>query len=267
MKLLTENIRSHIEKAGGTWGVSLSDLHTHETWHYNPNLRFTAASVIKLPIMAAAYQSFEDRQFTFSDVMELKREEQVGGSGVLQHMTPGTKLTIYDVMVLMIIQSDNTATNMMIDLIGMEQIQATMEAAGLRDSVITNKLMIVSSARTGPNLATAGDMTKLLSDMARGKVVSEYACREMIAILKHQQINDCLPAKLPDPDSALVGIHPSWTLAHKTGNVTNVTHDVGVFFVGEHALAVSVLSTDIPNQQARETLSGVGAAIYEFLKR
>src|SRR5699024_4673832 len=110
-------------------------------------MRFTAASVIKVPIMAAAFNAFENRAFAFSDEMELQREDRVGGSGVLQYMAPGTKLSIFDVMTLMIIQSDNTATNMMIDLLGMEMIQRTIDALNLSNTVIRNKLMIVSASR------------------------------------------------------------------------------------------------------------------------
>jgi len=266
MEQLIETIRTHLKSAGGTWGIAFRDIDTNETWQHNHDTQFTAASVIKLPIMAAAFKAFENKSFTFSDEMKLNREELVGGSGVLQHLAPGTRLSIYDVMTLMIIQSDNTATNMMIELLGIEMIQKVMEQMELRDSVITNKLMIVSTSRKGPNLVTAHDMTKLLTNITRGKVVSEYACTQMIDILQKQQINDCLPAKLPDPDAEWIGAFPKWSLAHKTGTVTNITHDVGVFYVGNRTFAASVLSKNIDNRAARRIHMEIGQAIYTYLQ-
>src|SRR5699024_2088178 len=209
-KLITA-IKTHIESEAGVWGIELIDLDTNEHWQHNHKNVFNAASVIKVPIMAAAFRAFEDKTITLSKKISLKREDQVGGSGVLQYLAPGTKLTIYDIITLMIIQSDNTATNMMIDLLGIDMIQHTMDKLELGNSTITNKLMIVSTDRKAPNQVTAEDMTKLLTNIAQGKVVSQYACNQMIDILQKQQINDCLPAELPDPDSKWIGGQRDWS--------------------------------------------------------
>lgn len=266
MEDLIEKIKSKVESRAGTWGIDFRDMDSNETWQFNHDMSFTAASVIKLPIMVAAFKAYENRTFTFSDEMVLKREERVGGSGILQHMAPGTQLTIYDVMTLMIIQSDNTATNMMIDLLGIDMIQETMDELELHNSVITNKLMIVSTSRKGPNQVTAEDMTKLLTKIVRGEVVSEFACDHMIDILKKQQINDCLPGNLPDASSGPIGSHPKWELAHKTGTVTDITHDVGVFYVEGRTFIASVLSKNIDNRAARRIHMDIGDAIYTYLK-
>lgn len=265
MKQLIETVKTHIESAGGVWGIDLRDVDSNETWQYNHHMQFTAASVVKLPIMVALFKASEDKAITFSEQLKLQREEQVGGSGVLQYMAPGTSLTIYDVMTLMIIQSDNTATNMMIDLLGMETIQKTMQQMELHNTEITNKLMIVSTSRKGPNQVTAEDMSKLLKNIIEGQIVSEYACEEMIAILQKQQINDCLPANLPDPDPDWIGGPKKWSLAHKTGTVTNITHDVGIFYVGARTFVASVLSKNIDNRAARRIHMRIGEAIYTYL--
>lgn len=265
MKDLIATIKPEIE-SHGIWGIDFRDIDTNETWQFNHDMPFTAASVIKLPIMVAAFKAYENKDFAFSDMMTLKREEQVGGSGVLQHMAPGTKLTIYDVMTLMIIQSDNTATNMIIDLLGIDMIQETIDGLELHDSIITNKLMIVSTSRKGPNLVSAEDMGKLLTNIVRGGVVSEFACDHMIDIMKKQQINDCLPGNLPDADAGPVGSLPKWELAHKTGTVTDITHDVGIFYVGGRTFVASVLSKNIDNRAARRIHMSIGDAIYTYLR-
>src|SRR5690625_6457444 len=112
MRKLSKKVEQLTHKTGGEWGIVLKDLQTKEIYGLNSALSFNAASVIKVPIMAAVFQGIDEGRYQLNDKLTLTEGEQVGGAGVLQHMTPGTKLTVEDLVVLMIIQSDNTATNM-----------------------------------------------------------------------------------------------------------------------------------------------------------
>src|SRR5690606_8483267 len=190
MKTLEQTIRQITEEAGGKWGISLYDLDTGETWSVHENESFYSASIIKIPIMIAVYAAHNRGERNLSESMKLRREAIVGGSGVLQHLTPGIKLTVYDLVTLMIIQSDNTATNMLIDLLGVPTIQHTMKEIGLEKSKFYHKMMTIEVEREGLNEITAQEMTTMLRKLATGKIVSAYACEEMIAILKRQQIRD-----------------------------------------------------------------------------
>ena len=266
MHLLSENIQKITEQAGGTWGIVLEDLDRNAKWEWHADETFYAASVIKVPIMIAAYEALEKNEISFSDKIPLKREELVGGSGVLQHITPGTELTIYDLIVLMIIQSDNTATNMLIDLLGAEKIQNTMNNYGWTSSTCFNKLMTIPVERKGNNMITAGDMALMLKQMVTGKLISVHASEEMISIMKKQQISDALPGKLPSPEHENIGGRPAWELAHKTGTITNVQHDVGIFYVGQRTLIATILAKDIDNYQLLATFQDIGLEIYNYLK-
>src|SRR5699024_11238693 len=104
------------------WGIILEDLDTKEMWQWNQDDTFYAASIIKIPIMVAAFAAFEQGKFRLSDPLTLKREDIVGGSGVLQHLSPGISLSLYDLIVLMIIVIGNNATNMLFVCIGREKI-------------------------------------------------------------------------------------------------------------------------------------------------
>src|SRR5699024_5872620 len=103
---------------------------------------FAAQSIIKVPIMAAIFTAYENGEFFLSEKRTIRKEDLVGGSGVIQHLSPGTELSIYDLMMLMIIQSDNSATNILIDLVDFELINQVMQEGGMRDSRLNKKLMI-----------------------------------------------------------------------------------------------------------------------------
>jgi beta-lactamase class A len=267
MKQLISDIQDLVDKTEGTWGIHLEDLDKNETWSLNENEPFFAASIIKVPIMAAVFSAYEHGMFTLSDTIVLKREDLVGGSGVLQHLTPGISLTVYDYMTLMIIQSDNTATNVLIDLVEVENIQKTMEEIGMKNSSFYNKLMTVPVKTKGRNIITASDIATLLKKLTMGSIVSYYACEQMIDILKRQQFRDCLPDRFPEPSSDIIGANVEWELANKTGWVTGIRHDIGVLYIGQRTMNVVVLSKDVDDREAKQVIAQIGEYIYRYLKK
>lgn len=266
LKQLTERIASITEMTGGTWGISLFDIDTKETWEVNEHLPFYAASVIKIPIMIAVFAASLREEIKLSSTMMLKREDIVGGSGVLQHMTPGTVFTIYDLVTLMIIQSDNTATNMLIDLVGTHNIQESMKDSGLETSRFYHKMMRKETNQKETNRITAHEMTNMLLKIAMGKIVSAEACREMITILKKQQIRNSLPVKIPESDEPVSGAPKQWELANKTGNVSGFRHDIGIFYVEKRWFIASILSKGVNDLDSPEVIGKIGLSIYNYLR-
>lgn len=262
---LISKVQKLVKPSKGTWGIVLEDLNTGEKWEHNEQELFYAASVIKLPIMAAVMQAVERKQLSLSDLIGLKKEEYVGGSGVLQHLTPGTSLPLSDIILLMIIQSDNTATNLLIDLVGVENIQQTMKDAGMEYSTFYNKLMLSKPNPLGSNRITAKDVSILLSKMAQGELVSTEASNLMIDIMKKQQVRDCLPEKLPSPYSNFNNGMPAWEFANKTGWIPGTRHDVGICFVGNRKLVATVLSEKEDDVLSKRILSQIGNEIYHYL--
>ncbi|NGQ94186.1 serine hydrolase [Brevibacillus sp. SYP-B805] len=263
---LHDRIMALVEKAGGTWGIVLEDVHTNERWTLNEDHRFFAASLIKVPIMTAVFAEAYAGKFAFEDKLKLRQEDLVGGSGVLQHMTPGTELTILDLVTLMIIQSDNTATNLLIDLVGKESIREIMRKTGMTNSQFYNKLMIIPAELEGYNEVTAADMARHLKLLATGKAISYDSCLRMIAILKKQQVRDSLPYHLPDPDADIIGGLPLWELANKTGSVSTNEHDCGILYVGQSAVIIAALSHQVPTKTARDTIGRIGELVYNLYR-
>jgi beta-lactamase class A len=262
-----EAIQKTIDNAGGIWGISLFDLDTNERFELHENELFYAASVIKVPIMIAAYSASHHGELQLGDRIVLKREDMVGGSGVLQHMTPGTRLTVYDLLTLMIIQSDNTATNILIELIGTEKIQQVMMDIGMEKSCFYHKMMIAPVDRKGFNGITAYEMTTLLKKLVTGKLVSVYACEQMIEIMKKQQIRETFPSKLPENHEPIIGAIKEFELAHKTGNVSGIRHDSGIFYVENRKMIATVLSKGVGEIDSLDAFGRIGLEIYNYLKQ
>lgn len=266
MDQLSQRLEQLVEEARGTWGIVIEDIDHQKSWSMNGDESFYAASVIKLPIMAAVFAVAERGELRLGDYLTLKREDIVGGSGVLQHLSPGIKLPIQDLLTLMIIQSDNTATNILIDLVGVEQIQQTMLDLGMSHSSFHTKLMTVPVNTSGRNKIAASDISNLLKTFVTGKFVSLYACEQMIDIMKKQQVRNGLPAFLPDQDSDIVGVKPEWEVANKSGWVTGIHHDVGIFYVGNRTMIVTAFSRDCDTLVAPITLAKMGQEVFSYMK-
>lgn len=267
MKQLTDKIKAVTnESQTTTWGVIIEHLNTNNKISINEHETFAAQSVIKVPIMAAVFAAYENNELNLSDELILKREDHVGGSGVLQHMSPGTELTIYDVVTLMIIQSDNTATNMLIDLLGFTNIQQVMETYGMKQSVLRKKLMIYPVTDIDvENYLTPTDIHLFYKKLALGRIVSRFSSQEMIKILKRQQVSNALPIYLPINTSPFVGVGPTWELAHKTGWDIANQHDVGILYVRDQCVVMTVLTKGGKSIQTLNAIGRIGKVVYDYL--
>lgn len=251
----------------GTLGMALEHVESGTSWDYNADETFYAASIIKIPIMAAVFDQASRGNFRLQQKFPIEAEDMVTGSGILQNLTPGIEMSIYDVMVLMIIESDNTATNLLADLVGVDSIQSAMMEWGLEQSQFRHKLQIIPAKRSGgSNLVTAREMSRLMSVMAKGKLVSWNACRHMVSILKQQKFNDGIPSLLPVADTP-VGAIPAWEFAHKTGFVAGIEHDVGLLYFPGHTFSVSFLSKDVTDRLAiKEAMGEFGKLLYDMAR-
>ena len=181
-----------------------------------------AASVIKIPIMVEAFRQFEAGMCSPEDTHVLREEEKKPSCGALNRMHAGLVVTLRDLVDLMIVLSDNTATNILIDILGIENVNKTMCGLGLKQTVLRRKLFDPEAKARGlENTVGARDMGILLEKMYRGELVSEAASREMLDILRNQKLNGKMPFYLKPQGIAC---------AHKTGEDDGITHDVGIVY-------------------------------------
>lgn len=263
MQQLEQQIKEVIAARGGVWSVSIKDLQTNETMHINENQSYIAASIIKVPIMATLFQQIDQGLLKLDELYEMTAQDQVGGAGVLQHLQPGQLISLHDLLTLMIIQSDNTATNMCIEIAGIDNIQQFMKQHGMEQSEFHNRLMIVPVEIKGPNRLTTKEMTGLLEQMVAGKISSYWACEQMIRIMKQQQVH-YLSKGFRSNEEQWIGELKRWELASKTGNITGICHDSGILYTPQKTMVITIFSKGLAHQEALAGFQQLGELIDNY---
>ncbi|MFJ5712973.1 serine hydrolase [Neobacillus sp. NPDC093127] len=218
---------------------------------------FQSASLIKVPILIEALRQCENRELVENDPVPVLKEAIVGGSGVLQALSPNVRLTVRDIMTLMIIVSDNTATNLMIDLLGMDAINRFMRKSGLKQTELNRKMMDFQAISQGrDNYTSPLDMIQCLKWMTEGTVLSKKSQAVALEIMGYQQFKDKLPAQMDD----------RLFVANKTGELPKVEHDCAVLQFGKKTAFVAVLMDQLEDLQAgKQTMNQIGKHIYDYL--
>lgn len=238
----TREIDKRVRSLPGHIGAYLLNTITGEEYAYQADEPIEAASVIKLTVMAEAFRQFEAGLLDPSEAVTVRPEDKLPSCGALSYMHDGVVVTLLDLVTLMIILSDNTATNLLIDRLGMDEINAMIDGLGLTGTRLNRKLFMPELARKGvKNFVSARDMGMLLKGLVEGRIVSPEASRQMLDILKKQRLNGKMPFFLHDKGVAC---------AHKTGEDDGVTHDVGVIFA-QQPIIFCFLSerTDVPRAE------------------
>lgn len=220
-----EGVLTSVRSMKGTAGMVYKNLCTGEECAYQADAPMIAASVIKIPVMIEAFAQMADGRLDAQERFVLKEEDKMPSCGALNMLHEGIELTALDMIRLMIILSDNTATNLLIRRLGIEQVNHTMEALGLQKTRL--RRLLFDSARSAQgiqNTVTAREIARLLEMLYRGEVIGERASAQMIDILKEQRLNGKIPFFLHAQGIAC---------AHKTGEDTGITHDCGIVYARE----------------------------------
>lgn len=232
-----------VAEIGGTVGVAVRDVARSRALDINPDVRFPSASVIKVPILVELLARAEEGGLSLDDRARVSEADKVPGSGVLRMMHEGLELTLGDLAHLMITISDNTASNMLIDRLGCDRINARMEGLGLVQTRLQRKFYDFPARDRGlDNWASARELADLLLAIERRQVVSRDACERILEIMRKQQFTHKLPALLP----------PDTQVASKTGSITGVSHDIGVIYCPAGPLVLVVLTRGIAEPSVSE---------------
>ena len=219
---------------------------------YQADVPLVAASVIKLPVMAEAFRQREAGMLRFEERVTIRREDKLPSCGALSYMHDGLEVTVGDLVTLMIILSDNTATNLLIDRLGQDAVNQTCADLGMKGTRLRRKLFMPELSRQGiENTVTARDMGLLLEKLLQGEVVSPEASQEMLTILSNQRLNGKMPFFLHDRHIPV---------AHKTGEDDGITHDVGVIFQDDPVI-FCFLSNHTVVPQAERAIQEIAAML------
>ncbi len=250
-----EQILDMLHSLKGTISFSVykpSDDESTNSIGFNPDTPVQAASVIKLFIMAEAFRQRESGLFDFDAPVTVREEDHLPSCGALTYMHAPLTLPWGDLVTLMIILSDNTATNMLIDQLGIDNINAMIDQLGFKNTRLRRKLWQPELSRQGiQNTVCAADTQRFFRLLQREELISPTASKEMLQILLNQRLNGKMPFYLHSR-----GIR----CAHKTGEDSGITHDVGIIFA-EKPVIFSFLSENTNVPEAETVLQKLALAV------
>ncbi len=191
---LKARIEAELKSYDGCMGIYLNDLKGNVVC-INEEEEYETASTVKMFILGTLFQEVENGTKSLSDQLEYKQEHFIDGSGVLKSLELGTKLSAKNTATLMIIVSDNIATNMLIEYLGVETVNGFIKANGFTKSKLHNPIDFAKYDKLGTS--TPKDYGMLFEKIARGTLVSEEASRQMLEICKMQHYNSMLTKAFP----------------------------------------------------------------------
>lgn len=253
--MLEKRLREYILKQKGNVAVVVKDLKNGNEININENLVFPSASTIKTCIMSELFNKVYDGIFKLDDSVEITEEMITGGDGILKELKYGHKFTLEELCILMIIVSDNMATNILINLLGMDNVNSAIKSLGLQNTKLQRKMMDSQAAREGrENLITAHDFANILELINKGENVNKAFSDMMLNILKRQQVRGRLDLYLPE----------EVVIAHKTGDLDNLEHDGGIIYLPNKEYIICVLTNKTESNKAgREIIGNISKMVYD----
>ena len=202
----------------------------------NDQSALSPASTIKVPIFVEALRLCDQGKFSLDYMVEMKPSDKVGGSGVLQAMDVSS-ISLRDLLTLMIIVSDNTATNKVIELVGLEQLNKGFLQLGLSSTALNRKMMDLEKVQLGiDNVTTANDLYTCLRVVNEEIILSKHSRTVFYEIMQAQQFQNKLPFYM---DKQRI------TILNKTGSITGVENDCGIFQIANRTIYAAVLCNQL----------------------
>lgn len=250
---LEAGLRGIVGRYGERVGLTLVDIKTGRSVSINGDRAFPAASVIKLPILAAVFKEAEDHKLSLEERIAMTEDKKLPGSGVLQWLKPNT-YTIWNLSRMMISLSDNTATHMLSDKLGLDAINAYCQAVNLKRTVVKDGTALVEPPSPVANYTSPQDMANLMLKIYNRDGFAEQSVKDMLAFMENQRYRWGICRPLP------------WRtkIANKTGNLDGVLNDVGIVFTPAGDYILSIFTNGFPKKrEAREIINAVSAYVYE----
>lgn len=232
----------------GKVSIFAKNLKTGVTYDLGGDTRVNTASTIKLPILIAVFNAVQNGKAQWTDTSELTKENKVGGSGVLSEMSDGTKIPLRDLVRYMMLLSDNSATNMVLDHVSGNEVNALLDKLGIRNTRSLRKILKgsnpegVSDAGRDPankgfgiGVATPREMVSLLERLYKGELVTKEASAEMLDIMKKQQWRDGLARRF------------AVDVADKPGALDHLRSDVGIIYTKTAPVAIAITCDSMPS--------------------
>jgi beta-lactamase class A len=242
---LDEKIRAELENFSGKAWIYAKNLDTGKDYALRADEQVRTASTIKLPIMTEVFRQIAAGKINWTDEFVLTKQNKQGGAGVLAEFSDGAKIDLRTAVHLMIVVSDNTATNLILDKVSSNSVNEFLDSLGLKNTRSLRKIGGGGDAAVltetplyrnfGIGVASPREMVRLLEMLEKGEVVSKEASAEMLNILKRQQFKDGIGRNLPDTVQS----------ASKSGALDRLRSDVGVVYTRRGRIAMAITTDDM----------------------
>jgi beta-lactamase class A len=243
----------------GVMGVAIEDLKSGDQFFLHEDDVFAQASSIKIAVLVNLYLQAQQGKLKLTDLYTVQASDLVADSDIMGGLTPGiTRITLRDLATMMVAVSDNSAANVLIDRVGMDNINAMLDSIGLAHTRLRRKMMDLEAAKLGrENISTPREMMTLLEAVYRGKLLDKESTADFFKMLSTNK-DSWIPRELP----AAVKV------ANKPGSLEGVRNDSGVVFVEGRPYVICVMTAFLSNERdGEQAISKVSLAAWRMFDR
>ena len=262
-KILWQKLESSIQQIDqhldGVMGVAIEDLTTGDHYFLHEDEIFAQASSIKITVLANLYLQAQQGKLKLTDVYTVQSSDLVPDSDIMNGLTPGvTRVTLRDLATMMVAVSDNAATNVLIDRVGMTNVNAMLDSLGLSHTRLRRKMMDLEAAKQGrENISTPREMMVLLDAIYHGKVLNKESTEEFFKVLSTNK-DSFIPRDLP------AGLK----IANKPGELEAVRNDSGIVFVEGRPYVICIMTAFLSNERdGEDAISKVSLETWRMFDR
>ena len=262
-KVLWQKLESTIHEVDqhldGVMGVAIEDLSTGDHFFLHEDEVFAQASSIKITVLANLYLQAQQGKLRLTDLYTVQSSDLVPDSDIMNGLTPGvTRITLRDLATMMVAVSDNAATNVLIDRVGMPNVNAMLDSLGLTHTRLRRKMMDLQAAKEGrENISTPREMMTLLDAIYHGKVLNKDSTDDFFKILTTNK-DSWIPRELP----------ADLKIANKPGALEAVRNDSGIVFVEGRPYVICVMTSFLRNERdGEEAISKISLAAWQMFDR